>query len=973
MKIEKKIQFHENEIKQSNEEKKISWFFATKISNLLDLLENTEIENPENIEYDEKLKKFLYKIFRKAIKNTLEENKENYPFLEKKYFEEQKSENENISHHLSSTGEAVASEKKEKILNGNFEKKFSRYFDMHIKYIIDSMLKDIDIEKLKYEKDNDKEKELENKREVKYYLKNFISNNIKKYSEILFIFWEKIKISNLVQLLEKDSTIITSKFNEVNDKISKLEDLEKKYDLWIEPLETYRSILSQVIFSENEELKSEDITLEIKEEVNNLFIKQTRKLYNVFYNWKKNPFVDENQLKNIANFANDFFNLTLAFKEAWIAFNESFYINELNNENKKTFLINFINSFFEKITDDKKIREDNKELFIKFLEITINAWDYSEMIEEIKEYKKNKYKNEIPDNKEQLTEEEVKEIENNIWNIDFDDWYKIPDNQRYKIFFEKILYKSWENIEINLELLEIENINDDDVKLFSKYKDVSENVTKNQLKKIKQNYKNFSSLKNFIEDDVNNLQLLVAWFRFILKKKKLEKEEKKINVENLLNIEDKPYWVRNRIAKKLEEKVKWEWNIEFLFWSDRPINDSHFDVENDLHAIKISFEKWDIDLKNNVENIEAEKISFKEYSELYIIKDEKKSKDAKENLKYNYNRSLKYNKLALLVCNKLLSWENFKNKEEKEYVDKLIKLKIISKDYQNLDLKTSDNLQVFREFLKYVNYKIKILYKMMETWIKDKEKLKKYLPENKEFAENKSRKTEIWQDKKFSRWLEKLIKDYTWDFGRLWDFTRARIINDWIDDTIKSVVEFILKLNDSDEITQVSIIDNTKNPLEKPEKASWYIDVKLLVKFTTWNVAEVQFQYKEMLEMKEKWVNFEENDFIFQKFIDETEWWFTQEEINLLLTRVDKELLFKKGILEKLSDDDINIWELDSKKTIISTQDTYKIARIFKNTSEWTKEYSLYEKITRLERILASIAWGRIVTEYLKSNWINLE
>jgi hypothetical protein len=91
------------------------------------------------------------------------------------------------------------------------------------------------------------------------------------------------------------------------------------------------------------------------------------------------------------------------------------------------------------------------------------------MIEIIIKYKKNKYKNEVPDSKKELSDDELIKIKSNLKSIDFENWYKIPYYQRYEIFFEKVFYKKDNKIFLDEELLELDSLNDDEINIFEKF------------------------------------------------------------------------------------------------------------------------------------------------------------------------------------------------------------------------------------------------------------------------------------------------------------------------------------------------------------------------------------------------------------------------------------------------------------------------------------------------------------------------
>ena len=104
------------ESKNTNDQNNTIGFFALRIQSL--------IEKPEENSKIKKLEKFLAIIFKQSIEKSLKKNKEEYPFLEEKYFEKNENIKENVDGNV------------EKILSSKFEDKFSRYFSMHKKYFL---------------------------------------------------------------------------------------------------------------------------------------------------------------------------------------------------------------------------------------------------------------------------------------------------------------------------------------------------------------------------------------------------------------------------------------------------------------------------------------------------------------------------------------------------------------------------------------------------------------------------------------------------------------------------------------------------------------------------------------------------------------------------------------------------------------------------------------------------------------------
>jgi hypothetical protein len=109
-----------------------------------------------------------------------------------------------------------------------FEQKFEKYFPMHEDIFFSALNKEIEIAK------NDTQESIENKKitgkeKEKIFeksVKNAIKNVIKKYCYIIFIFSEKVILTDLKKFLEMDLNNIAEIHKATNENIKDLEKFE---------------------------------------------------------------------------------------------------------------------------------------------------------------------------------------------------------------------------------------------------------------------------------------------------------------------------------------------------------------------------------------------------------------------------------------------------------------------------------------------------------------------------------------------------------------------------------------------------------------------------------------------------------------------------------------------------------------------------------------------------------------------------
>lgn len=941
-----------------------------------------ENKNLENIENSENLAlKSQKEIFSEKIENLVSQNKfKNSEELIKRYLRR------NIVYFLENENSGIFNNyNKESLENGakRYQNKFEKYFPIHENIIYEVLNKELE--------------KAENKDDF-HETKNLISNTIKKYAYILFIFSEKIKLTDLKKYLElditelsfifssakKDIEILDSFWDNVQNKLKKRFDIdENEENIYADrkffPM-LYRRLYKKIEKDRNEKnldeknldekSKWEKIALEFENEMTKSFWE----IFYIFETWIEFWAKDDEKIKNLSIFTRKIIEWILFLKREDMAFSSfkyktipaAWFIDEFIAELEKKYL-----------TFLKNEKSDYKEDFLKFLKcICLNKNDdilKQELINSI--IKKNKI------SAEKRVPEEWKENENlKVENVNFEEWMKIPESQKYKVVFSEVISKNWK-INFSEELKFDHKDFDKLLDLYCEYylsinkeknKENFRETIKNQFESIWEMQGQY--LENFIKNDVNNLNLLILWWRFILKTRYLEQKNLELNLENIKNeewLKEKQYWIIEKISEKLKkENILPSENIIFsIDWKVRNTSIESEDIW--LNELIWSLKKWFIDLsKEKIKLVDWKEKIIWTIQELFIPnwlteKSEKLERDI-SNIDSHLNFWIDF-------CYKILQNKDDFSPYEKAYWEWLVKQKIIPENYNNLSLEEKESMQHLVEILKYIKSRVNILTKMMQVAQEDK----KTLSENDSLQKLLSghSKSNFWPAKAFNRAFIKLISEYGWNFNKLWDLTRARVVSKSLDSSIENVVDFIKTAVEDQNITNLSIVDSTGEPISIPKKPSWYRDIKLFLKMKSWNTVEVQFQINDMYEIKDHWIDLskEENNHIFEKMKKEWSWLSSENVKDLLEIAKERSIdLPKKEIIEKLMiENPKNIdWEkyeelLNQKQ--ITTDYSYHIVRQLDKDSEVRK------KLTRLERILADSAWSNILIEYLKSKNIELK
>ena len=1097
----------------------------------------------------------------------------------------------------------VLSEKKYSFFNSyveeenKLEQKFEKYFPMHEEILFSVINNEIETTKNKTIESIKNEKITQEKRDkiLEKSIRNTIKNVIKKYCYIIFIFSEKVVLTDLKKFLEMDLNNIAEIYKATNKNIRDLEEFEdelnlsimlefiedKKYSLedvlpaWFKSSKGKEKLFTEILESKKKlkelETKKENnntdefdndiedsenyiesidlafghlskterqkiinhflsklseetrqlinwkffasmyrqIHRELMEEltknnpenpksienewaktakkIENAYKKSFQKLFYMFETWFESWFEKDDNLETIKLISKKLLNLVILLKQKDIAFKD-FSWTKIDED----FIEELVRNFWKNIENKAQL-----SVFEGLLKYIFKVWaegaDKEAFFDNLESYQRT-----IESSK--YIEKSGNFIENpDVKNIDFKDWEKVPEEIKYKHVFSEVLADGNWKIKFADFLMLNKTESDEFKKLFEIFKEYYaidgkwrelEWEEKKEKKEIMENQKNivkdleWKTVEDLINNDVNNLNFLIIWWRFILKTRTLKNKEvnfDKLTDKELLqeykNIKEIEYWVIEKISSALFDGDWLSKNIIFNpSW--RVKNTSARTIGLQCSALIKWLEKWFINLKKesikttNKDGKEEIKI-ISSLTNLYIPKwiSSKKlpNSEARKEIE-NYIDSW------ISLCNEILKKENIQkykednnsaeNWEEFEIKKKYLALleeeyEILPKNQTNYDIEKLVEIQKLVKVLEFIRGRIETLDKMLEIWNNDrkelinskeissligilsknsdkkseeiekvfkkptnyswdsnkllnlfnktKDSIKKLLTNNEKIFTNNEKI--FWPEKTFDRAFKKLIADYSWNYNELWDLTRLRIISNGIDDLINNIVAFIKFSEKYDKITNISIVDKIWEPLSLPKERSGYRDTKLLLKLKSGNTVEVQFQIKEMYEVKDKWINLMPTETFFEKLNKDATMGNFKKVGNTKITlnnlKIKEEEKTKNAIIEKMKSEQMtftkdevsSLWEYAGERHIKLPKKEILISLMWEDDSwiEW-REYekiltleeiktdhtywiirnlpnelnSVSKKLTRLERVMADVAWSKIVLGYLKSKNVKL-
>ena len=946
----------------------------------------------KKVNFDEVIERFLGKkiienilnlnfAFLEKYKEPLHENKEKYLSNIIKFF------NKDIKEIL----ENIITQPK-KIKKEKFEKKMEKYFPIHKDIFFKKLINSID------QKVDDKI--INDKKKLRKIIKNEIFNIIWNYLYVLFIFWEKIKLSDLDKYLDIEISQLSLQFAWAKNDMILLEsfekdltrEIEKKYWEKNQNSETdeiihkpffaswYRYLNRELSLEENQnqdkniENTNEEKWIKISDKIEKHYKKATSQLLYIFETWIEWNISDEEYYKNDKSFRN--IEIMIIKLLRWVEFLKKEHIS-FTDYPYRSINEEFIEKYFETfIEDSEKYQMENSIVILTNLAKNIFEKNEAKRKDWYKTLKDLICKTKETIAKVRMPDQMDENIKFDIKTVSFDTWTKVPENKKYELVFSEVIAKDW--VIKFADFLNLKNENFWDLfEIFFRYfqNKINKNEEHDELLN-KFNYiirEEWKEVREFIEQDVNNLNLLIVWWRFILKTRQLKAKWEEINSKNISEIHENPYWVIEKITEKLfYDNILWDHNKETLTFNPiwRVKNTSVKTINTMLRELIKWLRKWFIDLKNEKINLlDWRTKEIRAIKELYISPSLEISGSPSEIEKYIDS--------WIDLCFNILKWDFDKIDSEQEnyFKNALVKNDILPKNLQNLEQENLENIQHLVEILKFIKKRIESVEYMLKIAKEDKEILEKD-EEIKKKLESSNEGSSIGPDKRFSRAFIKLISDYGWNFNKIGDLTRMRVVSKSIDESINSVIRFTETLTNNKDITNISIIDKIWEPLSLAWTWTGYRDIKLLLKMKSWNTTEVQFQCEEMHQVKDKWLYLEanENKYIFEKMRKENSL-FTAEEMNNLLelAQISWITLPTENILRNLIEDweDYKVkWEtlkVVTTKRIITTDDTYHISR------RLDKKNPLYNKFIKLERIMTNSAWWKIVIKHLEPKNIQLD
>ncbi len=590
---------------------------------------------------------------------------------------------------------------------------------------------------------------------------------------------------------------------------------------------------------------------------------------------------------------------------------------------------------------------------------------YQRIDEELKKISEDNAKSRVPP--ETIEHENLK-----IRKVKFKEWETVKESQKYEKVFSEVIAN-------NGKIKFADFLKLDSKKHFEEFAEYNTILNGFRKSEERDNYKKAleqqwieiralegTSVEEFIKSDINNLNFVIVWWRFILKSRELNGE---IKANKIFQTTEIPYGIIEQISKQLKEDGILDQNKVIFDPDGRIKNTSVKWADTLLMDLLKGIKKWFIDLKKEqILLINGEKKDIRKMRDLYLPKwIEAKRLNSEEEIHVITD----YIDSGIDVCFTLLQGKKPETIEQQEYLSVLIEQNILPEwELSHGDL---EKIQDFVEVLKFIKNRIKHIHKMLDIADQDTEILKKNETIKKILSSDK--KSWFGPRKAFSRWFEKLVSDYAGDFNKIGDFTRLRVIVDDIPEMKNKVTEFVRSASQIKEVTHIAISDKTGEPISLPREKSWYRDVKLLLKMTSGNTVEVQFQYRDMYQVKDEWINLSapENQVIFEK-MEKENMQFSDEEMQKFLDYAhgrDMELPTKEILQWLMENPDAPIdwkkYENILKVEKISTDFTYHIART-PSLPSFAKK-----KFTRLERVIADSAWSKIVLRYLETHGVQVK
>ncbi len=750
---------------------------------------------------------------------------------------------------------------------------------------------------------------------------NKIKESIKKMIIILFIYWDKTSLSLVSKMMKLD--------------ISELREMENSFIIIQKKLQNKENQILDIIISkdpsyENTSFFKNDIFSRTYRSI----VEKTDEKYVAWWNKTRENLLQEIAVKEIEIATQAFYNLFL--KTIELNANFEFRLNKLWNAFINLFWMLQIFKELKIINWDyciRKIKKFDNKFFKIFLEwIWDNNFNLDKLYEELNADNDSKNNNVIK-KYENLDLDDIK-----LQWINSDIWVKLKTKYKYNFFFNKVLWLNNWVIKLSKSLM-LKHLS---IKtLISKFCEIS-NYSKEQVISKLDFFKSKKSfiLVDFINNNLDCLIFLYEWWEFIISKWDL-------NIDKPDFLKDIIYDLKEKWEIKNDMEIKTDWKLYNL---------SAVNIALQINFILNDLSRWNI----QISKYRIWKILFKDTTKLYS-KNEKSS--SVESILYINN--------AIDACINVLNWKKILW-EQWEYVKYLQDIEILPRDLAKLKLSDKDKIIKLIPALKIVKIKIQTLIEMQNISKNDMEQVSNIFSNiwlNTNSYDTRIWNT-IWPEKDFWRIIVKLFKSYNWDFHKIWDLNRFRLV--WKVSTVDSlwltqIIKEVANLRDVKWVLNISFENSAWHLLSNPEKKSAYRDIKANILLSSWNVVELQIHFDEMIWVK--WWNVILSSHI-KEMLEKSNSLLTSDEVNNFIS-LYIELFWRKPSRELiLNISTLNEWQLEKTKIWngnINCDNLYKVTRSLDDSDP------IKYKLITLERILFNTQWSEVVIKNLEKNWLKIK
>ncbi len=237
-------------------------------------------------------------------------------------------------------------------------------------------------------------------------------------------------------------------------------------------------------------------------------------------------------------------------------------------ENIQKINLSLIAAQIENIDEDLRTKEfagiKKKKLFVEYLH-NLETKSTTEFWEKVQKGKQKVLEKKIPPD---LDNVDLADYDSS--KITLDEWIEIPERQKYDFLFTQIFSSDKVHLSLNTSALEIDTLKEN-AELFIKSIHTGKSPLKKEIIQKRseiflnqmQEIQNISAEENtdlysFVKNSFNHINVLMAWWKFLLQKRYLKEQGSEITVESLQNLPQNAviYGVGEKIFKRLPKKYQ---------------------------------------------------------------------------------------------------------------------------------------------------------------------------------------------------------------------------------------------------------------------------------------------------------------------------------------------------------------------------------------------------------------------------------